>query len=133
VYNERPPTRIPRGPHNTAVVAPAPLRSFRRPHARLYHVVRRVTRNFMHFVELDSYFNNLINMLINMLKSKNGVSVAKDFFTHRPARPQEFIQDASIYLPGAREHFLALRTVSTALSILLFATSCTLAICHHSC
>ena len=95
------------------MVAPAPLRSFRRPHARLYHVARRVTRNFMHFDELDSHFNNLINMLINMLKSKNGVSVAKDFFTHRPARPQEFIQDASIYLPGAREHFLALRTVST--------------------
>ena len=96
-------------------------------------LVRRVTRNFMHSVELDSHSNNLINMLINMLKSKNGVSVAKDFFTHRPARLQEFIQDASIYLPGAREHFLALRTVSTALSILLFATSCTFAICHHSC
>jgi hypothetical protein len=67
---KRPPTRIPRGPHNTAVVAPAPLRSFRRPHARLYHVVRHVTRNFMHSVELDSHFNILISMLINMLKSK---------------------------------------------------------------
>ena len=41
-------------------------------------------------------------------QEQNGVSVAKDFFTHRPARLQEFIQDASIYLPGAREHFLAL-------------------------
>ena len=52
------------------MVAPAPLRSFRRPHARLYHVVRHVTRNFMHSVELDSHFNILISMLINMLKSK---------------------------------------------------------------
>ena len=96
-------------------------------------MMRRVTRNFMHSVELDSHFNNLINMLINMLKSKNVVSVAKNFSTPGPARLQEFIQDASIYLPGAREHFLALRTVSTALPTLLFASSCTFAICHLSC
>ena len=88
-------------PHNTAVVAPAPLRSFRRPHARLHHMMRRVTRNFMHSVELDSHFNNLISKLINMLKSKNCVSVAKNFSTPGPARLQEFIQDASIYLHGA--------------------------------
>ena len=67
---KRPPTRIPRGPHNTAVVAPAPLRSFRRPYARLHHMTRRVTRNFMHSVELDSHFNDLINMLINILRAK---------------------------------------------------------------
>ena len=96
-------------------------------------MARRAMRIFIRSVAPNSHYNNLTNIMINMLNSNNGVSVAKNIFTDRPARLQEFIQDASIYSPGAREHFLALRTVSTALPILLFANSCAIAICHHSC
>jgi len=39
-------------------------------------MTRRVMRIFIHSAALDSHYNNLTNIMINMLKSRNVVSVS---------------------------------------------------------
>ena len=56
-----------------------------------------------------------------------------NIFTSGSVCSQDFFRNASIYFPGARERLCALQKVSAAFPTLLFASSCTFAICHLSC
>ena len=51
-------------------------------------MTRRVMRIFIHSAALDSHYNNLTNIMINMLKSRNMMSVSQissltDLFARR--------------------------------------------------
>ena len=51
-------------------------------------IMRRIMRIFIHSAALDSHYNNLTNIMINMLKSRNMMSVSQissltDLFARR--------------------------------------------------